>query len=112
MAFLLTYAMRLILSTFAFYTSGTERLGNNIMMTFLIFSNQPATIFTGIYKVIFLTVIPAGFVSLFPVTLLKSFTWTEFAVFTLGTGGIFLLSLFFFYRGLRRYASGNRFGIR
>lgn len=112
MAFLLTYAMRLILSTFAFYTRGTESLCNNILMTFLIFSNQPATIFTGIYKIIFLTIIPAGLISLFPVSLLKNFTWFEFALFTLGTGGIFLLSLLFFNRGLRQYASGNGFGIR
>ena len=112
MAFLLTYAVRLILSTFAFYASGTESLGNNILMTFLIFSNQPATIFTGIYKIIFLSVIPAGFISLFPVSLLKNFTWVDFALFTLGTGGIFLLSIIFFYRGLKRYSSGNRFGIR
>ena len=112
MAFLLTYALRLILSTFAFYFQRTETLGHNIFMTFLIFSNQPASIFSGVYKVLFLCIIPAGFVSLFPVALLKNFSLGDFLIFTAGTSGFFVLSLIFFKHGLKHYTSGNRFGIR
>lgn len=111
-AFVLLFSFRLILSTLAFFADNTERLSHNIFLTFLTFTSQPASIFTGWYKVMFLTVIPSGFISLYPVSLIKNFNWYDFACFNFGIGFFAIFSIWFFYFGLKRYTSGNRFGIR
>lgn len=112
MGFILLYAFRLILSTLAFFTNDSQKLGDNIFMAFLTFASQPASIFTGWYKVMFLTVIPSGFISLYPVELIKNFQWSDFAVFSFAVAFFFCLSIWFFNFGLKRYSSGNRFGVR
>lgn len=112
LAFVIMYSVRLIVSCFAFFASDTQRLGDNMFMAFLTFSMQPATIFTGWYKIIFLTIIPAGFVSLFPVRLITDFQWTDLLIMT---GACFIFSFIavrFYYFGLKHYSSGNRFGVR
>lgn len=111
-AFVVLYSFRLILSALAFFANDTQRLGDNIFMAMIIFANQPATIFTGWYKLMFLTVLPAGFISLLPVTLMRGFSFPIFAALTGGAVLFFLLARTLFYRGLRRYSSGNRFGVR
>jgi ABC-2 type transport system permease protein len=63
-------------------------------------------------KIVLFTIIPADFVSYLPVALLR-----EPSLATLGgaLGGAALyaaLAVWLFHRGLRRYASGNRFGVR
>ncbi|MFV0626259.1 MAG: ABC-2 family transporter protein [Alphaproteobacteria bacterium] len=105
-------SFRLILSTFSFYKNDIERLGHNIFMSFLIFSSQPASVFTGWYKVLYLTVIPAGFISLFPVEIITNFKWTNLLILLSFTISISTFSVWFFYSGLKRYSSGNKFGVR
>lgn len=112
MGFILLYALRLIVSCFAFFASDTQRLGDNMFMAFLTFGMQPASIFTGWYKILFLTIIPAGFLSLIPVRILTDFHLSDLGLMM---GYCFLLlfiAVRFFYFGLKRYTSGNRFGVR
>ena len=87
-------------------------IGDNVFMAFVTFASQPASIFTGWYKVMFLTVIPAGFISLYPVELIKNFNLTDLGIMVGGCSFFFILAVKFFYFGLRRYTSGNRFGVR
>lgn len=112
LAFILTFSFRLILSCLAFFISDSERLGKNIFMTFLTFTSQPASIFTGWYKIMFLTIIPSGFISLYPVNLIKDFNIFDFIIMGLSVLAFFLISSKMFYLGLKKYSSGNRFGIR
>ena len=111
-AFIIMYALRVILSALAFWAADSQRLGDNIFMAFLTFSSQPASIFTGWYKVMFLTVIPAGFVSLYPVELIKEHSWSALAAMALGSTIFFILAVKIYLSGLKRYSSGNRFGVR
>ena len=111
-AFVILYAYRLIMSSLAFFVSDSQRLGDNVFMAFVTFASQPASIFTGWYKVMFLTVIPAGFISLYPVELIKNFNLTDLGIMVGGCSFFFILAVKFFYFGLRRYTSGNRFGVR
>lgn len=111
-AAIVTYAFRLMVSCLAFWAEDTQRLGDNIFMAFLTFAGQPASIFTGWYKILFLTVIPSGFISLYPVEIIKNFSWSALGWFLLGSFGFLFLSIKVFKFGLRRYTSGNRFGIR
>lgn len=112
MAFILLFSVRLLLSSLSFFISDSQRLGDNIFISLLTFASQPSSIFTGWYKVIFLTILPAGLLSLVPVNLIKNFNWTDFIFFILATMFFFLLSIFAFKKGLKHYSSGNRFGVR
>ncbi len=108
----LFFSYGLLMSSLAFFIKDSQRLGDNIFMAFLTFASQPASIFTGWYKTLFLTVIPAGFISYYPVELIKNFNLTDLAIMIGSCLLFFYLSLRFFYFGLRRYSSGNRFGVR
>lgn len=112
LASILIFSFRLILACLAFSAPNSEQLGKNIFMAFLTFASQPASIFTGWYKVMFLTIIPSGFISLYPVNLIKSFNLLDFIIMSLGIFIFFIISRKMFYLGLKKYASGNRFGIR
>lgn len=111
-AFLIVFSYRLIVSSLCFFVPGTQKLGDNIFMAFLTFGSQPASIFTSWYKVMFLTIIPSGFISLYPVELIKNFNFSDLTIFISGIIIFLALSLIIFNLGLRRYTSGNRFGIR
>ena len=112
LAFILLYSFRLIMSCLAFIISDSQRLGDNIFMALLTFASQPASIFTGWYKVLFLTIIPAGMISFYPVNLIKAFNWEDFLALTIGISIFWLSSLLFYHWGLKHYSSGNRFGVR
>lgn len=110
--FLLVMGFQLVVSSLAFFSANSERLGHNILIAFLIFWHQPASIYTGWFKVLMFSVIPAGFVTLLPVEMLKHFSWLTFIYFNLGCLGFFALGLGLFNLGLKKYSSGNRFGLR
>lgn len=112
LAFVLLFSIRLLVSSLAFFITDSQRLGDNIFMSLITFAAQPASIFTGWYKVIFLTIIPAGLLSFYPVNLIKEFSWSDLAILSGGVLFFVALSLLVFRRGLRNYASGNRFGVR
>ena len=112
MAFILMFSIRLLTSSLAFFISDSQRLGDNIFISFITFASQPASIFTGWYKIVFLTILPAGLLSFIPVNLITDFSWKECAFFMFAIGFFFSLSLFIYHKGLKHYASGNRFGVR
>lgn len=112
MAAIVLFSFRLILSTLAFFNDNTMKIGHDIFLAFLTFASQPASIFVGWYKVLILTIVPAGFISLYPISLIKNFSYFDFAIYIAGIGILFTLSIKFFYFALKKYSSGNRFGIR
>lgn len=112
LAFVVLYSFRLLVSCLAFFISDSQRLGDNITIAMITFANQPASIFTGWYKVLFLTIIPAGMISLYPVQIIKDFSWTSLALLICGAAFFLGLSIWAFHQGLKHYSSGNRFGVR
>lgn len=112
LGFILIYAVRLLASCMAFFISDSQRLSDNILMAMLTFASQPASIFTGWYKVLFLSIIPAGFLSLYPVELIRAFSWDNLGILTLGCGLFLAAALKLYQCGLKHYSSGNRFGVR
>lgn len=96
----------------AFFIGNAEGLGYQFFITLVTFSTYPTDIFKGWGRIILFTVLPAGFISYMSIGFLKEFqpyfvlsAVAAAAVF--GAGGIAL-----FYRGLARYSSGNRMGVR
>ena len=58
------------------------------------------------------TVLPAGLISYMPVELIRSFSWFRLALLVSSATLFTALAFYVFYAGLRRYESGNRFGLR
>ena len=103
-------AFLVLLGSLAFWLGNSEGLSQQLMGALISFSTYPTGIFHGAVKLLLFTVLPAGFISYFPVELLHSFRWQLFAGMFAFTLGIAALAWFVFYRGLRRYESGNRLG--
>ena len=112
LAFVVMLSVRIVLSSLSFFAADTQRLGDNVFTAFITFSSQPASIFTGWHKVIFLSILPAGFISLYPVELITKHCWSSFGILFAGAALFFALSLCIYKQGLKHYSSGNRFGVR
>jgi len=105
-------ASGILIHSLAFWAGEIDNLARQAVEWVITFSVYPQTIFTGAMRVMLFTVIPAGFIGYLPVELLRAFR-PELLVFLLaGTLAYAALACFVFARGLRRYESGNRFGVR
>jgi ABC-2 type transport system permease protein len=102
----------IIVQSLAFYIGNAEGLAQQFFNTFITFATYPTDIFRGLGRMVLFTVIPAGFISYLPVGFLREMEWT----FTLSALGVALLltigGTWFFYRGLKRYGSGNMMSVR
>lgn len=112
LAMLMFICFNVLVQSLAFYFGNAEGLGYQLNMGFLTFATYPTNIFHGLGKLILFTVIPAGFISYMPIGLLRSMQWPYITglvgiVLLLAVGGTAL-----FYRGLRKYSSGNQFTLR
>lgn len=112
MIFILYYSFSLLMSSLSFFIDDFKRLGENIFTSLLTFASQPASIFSGWHKVIFLTILPAGVISLYPVRLIQNFNLVDLGLMFISILFFFVLSIFTYHKGLKHYASGNRFGVR
>jgi ABC-2 type transport system permease protein len=105
-------ASGILLHSLAFWLGPVEGLVRQLWEFLLTFSMYPRTLFTGTLKILLFTVIPAGFIGFLPAELLQSFSIAGLLSVLAGASGYMLLALWVFARGLRRYESGNRFGVR
>lgn len=97
----------LIANCLAFYIGNAEGLSFQLFNGLLAFSTYPTNIFKGFGKLVLFTVIPAGFISYMPIGLLRGID----VPFLLGAAGVGVVlaggGIWMFYRGLKRYSSGN-----
>lgn len=108
MAGIVFLSFRLIMQTVCFWGIQGET-GENGFIAFLVAATNPQKGFGVVGKVILLTIIPAGYVALLPVEILKSFSWKLMAVQVTGVIGILVFAVLLFEVGLKRYSSGNQF---
>lgn len=101
-----------IVNCLAFWIGNTEGLSTQLFNALLTFTTYPTSIFKSWGKLVLFAVIPAGFISYLPIGLLREidlpFLTGALAVSVLLAAGGTLL----FYRGLKRYASGNMMTLR
>lgn len=90
-----------------FYGSAEE-----IYFNFSLLATRPAPIYTGVFKVIALTVVPVSLMAQIPVEFIFTHQWPLLAFGVIGTIAYATLAIAFFHVGLRHYESGNRFGVR
>jgi len=105
-------ASGILIHSLAFWLGRIEHVARQMWDFLVTFSTYPRTLFSGALKLVLFTVIPAGFIGYLPVELLRSFSWAGLAATISGAAGYVLLAVLVFRSGLRRYESGNRFGVR
>ncbi|MBT7497642.1 hypothetical protein HN662_04890 [Candidatus Woesearchaeota archaeon] len=105
-------SVAILSGSLAFFFGKAEATSRNIFMGTLSLASYPLSVYQGVTKFILLTIIPAGFISGVPVELLKSFNaqwfWLTIGFVVL----IFSIATFVFYRGLKKYESGNLMYVR
>ncbi len=102
------FAFRLIMHSLSFWGMSGDACERGFG-AFIITSTNPQNGFSPLMKAILLTVIPAGYVGLLPVEIVRHFRWDYLVLQLAVSSGFFVFSLWLFGRGLRRYASGNKF---
>ncbi|MGV8086438.1 MAG: ABC transporter permease [Candidatus Woesearchaeota archaeon] len=105
-------AFGVLVGSLTFYIDNSEETTTSLWNSLIGLSTYPLSIYQGVTRVIILLIIPAGFISGVPVELLKSFNWT-WLLYMLGfTLLITIVSITVFYKGLKKYESGNLLYVR
>jgi ABC-2 type transport system permease protein len=106
------YSCLLLVGSLTLFIGHIERVGliYEFMLLNLIF--YPQTVFSGGLKVLMYTVLPIFFIGTVPSHILQSFSWYYLGMLVGFSVGLLLLARFTFYRGIRRYESGNLLAVR
>jgi len=101
-----------IYRSLSFWWGRSEALSNLAFESLLTFSLWPGDIFPAGLRLLFYTIIPAGFVSYLPARLLNVFSWPLLLGLVLAAAGFVALARVVFQWGLKRYESGNLLAMR
>ena len=104
---ILIAAVNLTAHTLTFYWGETSIIGQMVTEFIINFSIYPEKIYSPAIRVLMYSLIPAGFAVHIPLRLFHDFS---FPLLLASLGGTFLYcagACFIFYRGVRRYESGN-----
>jgi ABC-2 type transport system permease protein len=105
-------ATGVLIHSSAFWADDLDTLPRQVNEFVLIFSSYPQTVYGPWLRLVLFTVIPAGFIGYLPVEVLRAFSWREAAYLAGGAVLYATAAVAVFRAGLRRYASGNRTGLR
>jgi ABC-2 type transport system permease protein len=94
-------------ASFAFWISGARSFSRDLTDFVLLFSSYPGSVYTGATKLIAYTILPAGFVVLAPVDLLREPTLAHLGIASAAAAGYAAAAMFLFHFGLRRYQRGG-----
>lgn len=100
-------AFALLMGSLSFWLVRVEIFGSNMVNIMLSFSTYPDGIFKGVVRFLIYMIIPVGFSVYMPVHIMMDFDLTAFITVLGYTVLLSVLSVFVFYRGLRRYSSSN-----
>ena len=103
-------SLNIFLGSLNFYTADSTDFGERLFYLFLNITGYPGCIYGGTAKLILISLLPAGLISILPVEQMHHANATTlvwmFCIAALALIG----SVLFFYTGLKRYASGNKIG--
>lgn len=104
---LIMTALNVLAHTLTFYLGNASIITSSVFEFMITFSIYPEGMFQGFIRVIIFSILPAAFITHIPLRLINDFNIGTFAIW-IGFTIVFLtLSCVFFYRGLRKYESGN-----
>lgn len=104
---ILLTAITLVAHSLSFYWGEASIIGQLVSEFTLNFSVYPDKIYGPIVHTIMYTIIPAGIAVHIPLKLFKNFQIPQMIIVICGTVLYCLISVWFFYHGLRKYESGN-----
>ncbi|MBS0586272.1 MAG: ABC-2 family transporter protein [Verrucomicrobia bacterium] len=96
----------------AFWFGSIEAVSRNYCNSVYLFALYPSNIYSGALQIVLFTLLPAGVIGYMPVELLRGFSWMKLITLLGSACSFFALAFLVFYRGLKRYESGNQFGVR
>ena len=105
-------SVRILYHSLTFFLGNAEQFAGTITEMIIMFILYPGSIFSGPSTWILHTVIPSALVAWIPAELFFQFDLKKFLLLMMADAGIILLSIIIFHRGLRKYSSGNRMGVR
>jgi ABC-2 type transport system permease protein len=91
----------------AFWVSGARSFSRDLTDFVLLMSSYPGSVYTGAAKLIAYTILPAGFVVLAPVDLIRTPSLAHLGIAVAAAAGYAAVALFVFHLGLRRYQRGG-----
>ena len=97
-----------LVHSLVFWARGTDKFSDQMYEFFIILSTFPQHGFEIAIKVLLFTVIPAGFVGLLPVEIMRDFTLLKLGALGAGAIAYTLLAVVVFQAGLKRYTSSSR----
>lgn len=100
-------AFSAILGSISFWTVKSELISKSLSDIMINFGTYPGTIFKGCVKLLLYTIVPVGFANYIPVETIINFNCINILYVILFTIFITALSVFIFYKGLKRYSSSN-----
>lgn len=111
LAALVAYSFMVIANTLTFFFGNFKQGAWSLINAFAHLTDSPQSVYKGGLKFISIFILPAFFVGMVPVTLIKSFTLGQFGLLILAVLAILFIAIKFFYFGLKRYESGNLINI-
>jgi len=95
-----------VYASLAFWFAGARSFARDLTDFMLLFSSYPGSIYSGMSKVVAYTLLPAGFVVLTPVAMLRAPSWTTLAILLASSLCYAAIAIVAFHLGLRRYRRG------
>ena len=105
-------SMAILVHSLAFWLGPIDTVPKKYCDSLFLFVLYPTNIYSGLLQLIMFTLIPAGIIGYIPVELLRNFSWTMLGVLVCSSLGFFILAFYIFHLGMKRYESGNQFGMR
>jgi ABC-2 type transport system permease protein len=105
-------AFSILMGSLSFFLGNAESLAAHCEIALITFSTYPSPLFEGKVRILLCTLIPALFVSYYPIEALRTLSLVSALYAIAGALGLSLISIVVFYWGLKRYESGNLTAMR
>ncbi len=105
-------SIAIIAHSLVFWLGAIERLSKQYCDSLFLFALYPTNIYSGLMQVVMFTLVPAGIIGYLPVEIIRDFSWIKLIGMIASACFFLWLARTIFYLGLRRYESGNQFGVR
>jgi ABC-2 type transport system permease protein len=95
----------------AFWLGRSDTVARQMWELVITFSLYPGPLFGGVLRLVLFTVIPAGWVGYMPAHVARQASVGQLLLLVSAAAAYLVLAAGTFQCGLRRYASGSRFGV-
>ena len=109
---LIVVGLAIILGSLSFWLKNSDLIADTGTSAVVFFATYPEVIFHGLTKWILFTIIPVGIANYLPVRCMIYFDYKLIFINTLVCILLIAFSFIIFYRGLKRYSSGNLMSAR